>query len=144
MYNLNYYHLWLGNYESIKQYDAYIGINQLNTSSFAQDLGIPDEYHKWNINGTLASLQPNIPYMLPLEEIFKGSPVRKQDYDEINKICSDINLYNPNTYIWYFNDDLDLKVGESFDKYKYIGYFKADNNFLEARTILYPQTFKHM
>lgn len=141
MYNLNFYHLWLGHYESINEYDIYIGINQANTSNFAQDLGISNEYPKWNANGKIASLQPNISYALPLEEIFKGSPVRKQDYDVIKKICRDINLYNPNSYIWYFNEQLTFQVGTSFDKYKYIGYFEADNDFLESRTILYPQSF---
>nr|WP_262362232.1 RHS repeat-associated core domain-containing protein [Streptococcus timonensis] len=109
MYNSNFYHLWLGHYKSIDEYDRYVGINQANTSNFAQDLGIPNEYPKWNMNGKIASLQPNISYALPLEEIFKGSPVRKQDYDIIKKICRDINLYDPNSYIWYFNERLTFK-----------------------------------
>ena len=42
MYNSNFYHLWLGHYKSIDEYDRYVGINQANTSNFAQDLGIPN------------------------------------------------------------------------------------------------------
>ena len=31
MYNSNFYHLWLGHYESIDEYDKYVGVSQANT-----------------------------------------------------------------------------------------------------------------
>lgn len=135
------FHFWLGYYPDIPAYHSYMDANDSGISPFARDLGVADEASDWETSGVIASLFPDPRYILPLSELFKGSPVRQEDLDEIARRCTAYGIAEPNTYIWYFHPTIRPTLGQTFGGYCYIGRFVANDFFWESRTLLYPETF---
>ena len=75
------YHLWLGRYDSIEEYDKYIDIDgTTQTSQLAIDLGFPYRDKELNEVYGLTCLQPDFRYSFPLSELFFDMPVLEKDY----------------------------------------------------------------
>lgn len=135
------FHFWLGYYPDIPAYRAYMNADNSGIPPFARDLGVADEAQAWQTSGGFASLYPDPRYTLPLSELFKGSPVRREDFNEIARRCTAYGITEPNTYIWYFHPAIRPALGQIFGGYRYIGQFAADDDFWEVKTLLYPETF---
>ena len=67
------YHLWLGRYDSMEEYDKYIDIDgTTQTSQLAIDLGFPYRDKELDEVYGLTCLQPDFRYSFPLSEGILG------------------------------------------------------------------------
>ena len=124
------YHLWLGHYDSMEEYDKYIDIDgTTQTSQLAIDLGFPYRDKELDEVYGLTCLQPDFRYSFPLSELFFDMPVLEKDMESIGDIYRRYSDKLPNTYIFLFNGWLQFQSGSVFGKYFYIGLFDADKSF---------------
>lgn len=124
------YHLWLGHYDSMEEYDKYIDIDgTTQTSQLAIDLGFPYRDKELDEVYGLTCLQPDFRYSFPLSELFFDMPVLEKDMQSIGDIYRRYSDKPPNTYLFLFNGRLQFQSGGVFGKYFYIGLFDADKSF---------------
>ena len=122
------YHLWLGHYDSMEEYDKYIDIDgTTQTSQLAIDLGFPYRDKELDEVYGLTCLQPDFRYSFPLSELFFDMPVLEKDMESIGDIYRRYSDKLPNTYIFLFNGWPQFQSGSV--KYFYIGLFDADKSF---------------
>ena len=120
------YHLWLGRYDSIEEYDKYIDIDgTTQTSQLAIDLGFP--YRDKELDEVYGPTC--LRYSFPLSELFFDMPVLEKDIESIGDIYRRYSDKPPNTYIFLFNGRLQFQSGGVFGKYFYIGLFDGDKPF---------------
>ena len=78
------YHLWLGHYDSMEEYDKYIDIDgTTQTSQLAIDLGFPYRDKELDEVYGLTCLQPDFRYSFPFSELFFDMPVLEKDMQSI-------------------------------------------------------------
>lgn len=132
MKNYEKYHLWLGCFNSIEEYEKYVGIDKdAGTSSLAMDLGMPFKDSEMDEVGKLTCLQPDLRYTFPVEELLFDTPVLKKDLPRINEIYGTLSAKAANSYIYYFDIKLKFDLGERLGCFYYIGFFDADKSFVE-------------
>lgn len=101
------YHLWLGHYDSIEEYDKYIDIDgTTQTSQLAIDLGFPYRDKELDEVYGLTCLQPDFRYSFPLSELFFDMPVWEKNIESIGDIYRRYSDKPPNTYIFLFSGRL--------------------------------------
>ena len=96
------YHLWLGHYDSMEEYDKYIDIDgTTQTSQLAIDLGFPYRDKELDEVYGLTCLQPDFRYSFPLSELFFDMPVLEKDMESIGDIYRRYSDKPPNTIYFY-------------------------------------------
>ena len=120
------YHLWLGHYDSMEEYDKYIDIDgTTQTSQLAIDLGFPYRDKELDEVYGLTCLQPDFRYSFPLSELFFDMPVLEKDIESIGDIYRRYFDKPPNTYIFLFNGRLQFQSGRVFGKYFYSRFIRC-------------------
>lgn len=101
------YHLWLGRYDSMEEYDKYIDIDgATQTSQLAIDLGFPYRDKELDEVYGLTCLQPDFRYSFPpFRAVFRYARFGK-DIESIGDIYRRYSDKPPNTYIFLFSGRL--------------------------------------